>query len=160
MKILSIVIVALFSALSPSVMAASGDLAKWQFLGGSMPTLAPAEGADLGIYLTMVNQKTKRLALMDLSGKGVRACKENETSDVEDIAPISIDGEYVKVIKACINGLKLIQPKSDEGKNILNNKVLSGTPVVFDLNDGVILHFPASDIEALNSQINAMQAAK
>lgn len=149
------IIIATFLLTSATAYAQSQTM--WVPLSNSTYMLPPAEGTKVLLSAT-VDTHTKRVAInvMDLSGV---VCKENDSHQLEAASPISINGKYVKVMSACLNGIQIIQPESAAGKAFLNNLLESETPVALDIGRGQVLHYATSGTKAIVKKLMAAENA-
>lgn len=141
---------------------ADSEKQQWNFFQGSIPILSPSEGSASKVYL-MVGAQGMKVSILSVLGPDsqISSCQEGETSDnFVDIAPISINNTFYKFVKICLNGTAVMQPKTTKGKQVFNSLVLSGNPVTVDFNNGMVLHYPSSDVETLKNKLAAMSNAQ
>lgn len=140
----------------------NGDLGKWVFWSNSGPVLYPMERDKFPIVLAVVNTKTWLISLIDMRKPGVpgATCFDGEaTQGIDDVAPLKINGKYVKFKAVCLGQVGILQPSTESGKKYLNEATLSGGKVVVGLSDNDILTFPDSDVKDMKRRVSEINAA-
>lgn len=144
-------------ALTAGAQTPKAPLSQWVPLSNTLYILQPQERGE--IYLgANIDTRTHDVTINIFDVSKTR-CKAGESSEASNGTPLSINGQYVKVITGCINGTGITQPKTDTGKRFLNAEVASGRPVTLDDGSGHPLHFPASNLGPVKAKLLAVQRA-
>lgn len=136
-------------------------LAAWKFPTGNTPMLAPSNGPETPVILSIVNTDTWLVSLIDMrpNTDPYSACGIEKTPKKVDIPPVSVNGKYLKFVSVCLDGYGILQPKTDAGKKYLNEIALSGNQLTVALNENLTLHYPKSDINAMKQKVVELKGA-
>lgn len=165
MKICKFIFICFFSfiCINFNALAANGEQEKkgiW-FFSAPWVLLPPIEGFEKNMFLFSGDDNSVVLLSFYNNGEDDTGyCKAGETREFGDISPLSINGEFYKFFVVCLNGNSLIIPKSDIGKENLTNIVMSKKPLTVSIGDGVVFHYPPSNVTEMLAKKNAMKNAK
>lgn len=136
-------------------------LAAWKFPTGNTPMLAPSNGPEIPVILSVVNTDTWLVSLVDMrpDTDPFSSCGMEKTPKKIDIPPVSVNGKYLKFVSVCLSGYGILQPKTDAGKKYFNETALSGNPVTVALNESLTLRYPKSDIKAMKQKVAELKGA-
>ena len=158
MRIIKIILVLLFILPVVSFAASQESKGEWFFSKG-LVLLPPLEGFDKNVFL--FSGKNNSVILWSVPADGGNGyCQPDDTYDFVDINPISINDQYYKFAYMCLHGNALLVPKTDEGKEFLTNLVMSRKPVKISLGDGLVFHYPPSNIQGMLAKKKTMSLAK
>lgn len=139
-----------------SVMATESQ---WVLLGGHIPVLYPKE-EKANVILMIGDRSTFNISIMDVRGKvDFDSCGTDEMREAAEIPPLTINNKAIKFVQACIGGTGILAPQTDKGKKYLNDLVLGGKEVTVELNNGLIVHYPGSDIKSLKNKLEQQDSA-
>lgn len=154
--------IAVAIALVSGVVAASGALSPWLSLSSNAYLLPPT--TNYGLFLMAnVDSRTGKLSINMMNIEpGTSLCVidgENQTSDLGEIAPFKINGQYVRMRSACFNGTEVDQPVTDAGKAYLIDLVDRGTKIQVEVNSHVVLSYIPANFSAVKTALTQAHSA-
>ena len=80
-------------------------LAAWKFPTGNTPMLAPSNGPEVPVILSVVNTDTWLVSLVDMrpDTDPFSSCGMEKNPKKIDIPPVSVNGKYLKFVSVCLS---------------------------------------------------------
>lgn len=152
----TIVLVVLLAAIS-SINLAQAQTVKWFPLSNDVYVMKTKDADNIVLYAGLDTDNELSFRILDLTES---ACKDGVISEPESLPSYKINGKYVRILSACINGSQLVTPETPEGRRFFYDQIMSGNMVTIETNIGPTLHFkgalPPGLIKKLKESNNAM----
>jgi hypothetical protein len=145
------------SATEALAQSAAAETAPWFPITSAMYALSPLEDKKIALSASIdTNTHLVAIKLIDFGGA---YCAVRETSAPSSISPISVDGQFLKFTRGCINGTGIVQPESEQGKKFLLDKVQSEKPFLIDAGANGTLPFASRNFSSVIKKLQQVQNA-